>query len=306
MLTISGLRSSALQGKLHSTMAVAGVRYMNARQMSNSTKKEPIVLTSKLNGVTTLTMNNPKRLNGWTKPMMDALFKGMEDATTDPETKALIITGKGKYYCAGVNLADTITLQHPQKLWETIYTHNRQVFDNFLNFPKPVLIAANGPAIGAAVTTATLSDGIIASESASFNTPFARLGVPPEGCSSVNFERIMGAENARKMLDDGWVPTAKEAKEAGFVLEVVKDEELMPKAQALAEKWIKEGKKRVVAKDLWEVNDRESKDLATAFLATPFLDAQYEFLKSKGKTQIANLFWFLKTTRPIWGSMLKQ
>ncbi|KNC87685.1 hypothetical protein SARC_00193 [Sphaeroforma arctica JP610] len=299
MLALRTIRLGSVEGLLPASRLCVG-RY------KSSEAKEPMVLSSTKNGVTTLTMNNPKRLNGWTKPMMDTLFAKIEEAGEDTATKALIITGKGTYYCAGVNLADTIKPGHPQKLWEEIYVSNQKLFNTFLDCPKPVLVAANGPAIGASVTSATLCDGIIAAESATFNTPFARLSIPPEGCSSVHFQRIMGQENANKMLNDGWIPTAVEAKKAGFVLDVCKDDELTDKAQALAEKWIKDGKKREVAPDLKAVNEKESRALASAFLSTGFLNAQYEFLKSKGKTQTANVFWALKATRPVWGLFLKQ
>lgn len=284
------------------------------RSVSTIPVKVPLVLKSNKNGVTTLVMNNPKRLNGWTEPMMISLFDAINSAAKDDATKVLVISGKGTYYCAGVNLSDTIRPQHPQKLWESIRRDNQKVFDTFLDFSKPILVAVNGPAIGASVTSATLCDGIIASSTATFSTPFARLCVPPEGCSSVNFKRIMGQENATKMLDEGFVPTATDAKEMGFVMQVVdeknKDDddhkELMDAAQQIAEKWIKDGKVRKVDSDLKAVNAKESIDLATAFLSYGFLDAQYKFLKSKKKNSAANIFLVLKTLRPLWSLLLKQ
>jgi len=71
------------------------------------------------------------------------------------------------------------------------------------------------------------------------------LGIPPEGCSSVHFERIMGKTNANRMLfEEGWTPTAAEAKEAGFVMEVVQHQKLMQRAQEIAEEWAKRNKVR--------------------------------------------------------------
>ena len=137
------------------------------------------------------------------------------------------------------------------------------------------------------------------------------LGIPPEGCSSVHFERIMGAENAQRMLGpEGWVPTAQEALKAGIIHQVVPHDNLMNSAQARAEQWIKEGHVRNFANNInveeyRAVNMRESKELADAFLSVPFIDAQYKFLKSKGKTQASNTFWFLKVTRPLWSKLLK-
>jgi len=276
----------------------------------DSKQKEDILLCSTKNNVTTLTMNTPKKLNGWTQEMMLALKESFERLAKDPETKVAVLTGADPYYCAGVNLSSTLKPMHPKVLHGLIVKNNAQVFNNFIEFPKPLLIAANGPAIGACVTSATLCDGIVASEKATFTTPFARLGIPPEGCSSVHFERIMGKKNAERMLGkEGWIPTAKEAKEAGFVMEVVPHEQLMLRAQEIAEKWAKEGKVRnLVASGQVEeykaVNLKESRDLADAFLAYPFLDAQYRFLKSKGKSQTAAMFWILKTTRPIWSKFL--
>ena len=122
------------------------------------------ILVHKNEGVTTLTMNTPARLNGWTRQMMDAIRDGMSAAARDEETRVLVLTGVDPYFCAGVNLAGTLSLGHPRKMHATIVKNNQALFDMFLDFPKPMLVAVNGPAIGASVTSATLCDGIIASE----------------------------------------------------------------------------------------------------------------------------------------------
>merc|ERR1719334_1071972 len=266
-----------------------------------------LVLSATKNNVTTLTMNDPKKLNGWTGPMMLTLKDRFEQHAKDPETKVLILTGADPYYCAGVNLSATIQPMHPKKLHTMIRTSNQAVFDSFLDFPKPILIAANGPAIGACVTSASTCDAIVASEKATFLVPFARLSIPPEGCSSVHFERMLGKEAAGKMLNEGWKPNAHEAKEIGLVKEVVPHEQLMERAQALAEEWVKTGKKKEIpaggtVEEYKAVNAKESLELADAFLSYPFLDAQYKFLKSKGKN--ASLFLILKTLRPLWSKLL--
>src|SRR5690606_3499427 len=134
-------------------------------------------------------MNDPRRLNGWTETMIAALQSALRREAADEETRALILTGSDPYYCAGVNLGATLRLGHPKKLHAMIVEHNQALFDGFIEFPKPLLVAINGPAIGACVTSATLCDAIIASQKATFSTPFAALGVPPEGCSSVIFPR---------------------------------------------------------------------------------------------------------------------
>lgn len=269
-----------------------------------------LVLWSTTNRVTTLTMNLPRRLNGWTAEMIVALQGALARAGRDEGTAAVILTGADPYYSAGVNLGGTIKLQHPRKLREFIIRHNQGLFDAFIDFEKPILAAVNGPAIGAVVTSATLCDDMIASEKATFNTPFARLGVPPEGCSSVHLPRLIGEEAAQRMLGrEGWQPTAAEALEVGLCSKVVAHEDLLREAQALAEAWVEEGRTRQFRagsthEELKRVNARESVQVADAFLAAPFLDGQFRFLWKKKKTVPALMFLGLKVTRPLWSRLL--
>jgi len=274
-----------------------------------TTKQDPL-LTEKRNGVTTLKMNTPARLNGWTQQMMDAIRAGMKAAARDEETRVLVLTGVDPYYCAGVNLSGAFKLAHPAKMHKSIVENNEALFNLFLDFPKPILVAVNGPAIGASVTSATLCDGIIASEKATFSTPFAALGVCPEGCSSVQFARLMGEENAQRMLGpEGWRPTAGEALEAGLIQWVVPHEQLADEAQRIAREWIETGAERSFRggserDELKAVNARESVELADAFLGAPFLKAQYRFLSSKKKWGPAAVFLAMWFSRPIWARLI--
>lgn len=267
---------------------------------------DSLLLTSTRDGVTTLTMNDPRRLNGWTQEMMTALRKALSTANADPETKVVVLTATDPYYSAGVNLAGAFKLDMPAKLHGFIVESNRALFEMFLDFEKPILVAVNGPAIGATVTSATLCDAVVASERATFSTPFARLGVTPEGCSSEVFPRKFGAATAERMLGrEGWVPTASEAKAIGLVDMVVPHERLLEEAQALARSWIDEGKRRAfpagfTREALKAINTRESEVLADAFLASPFLMGQFRFLWSKKKRGMAMTFLALRVTRPLW------
>ena len=138
----------------------------------------------------------------------------------------------------------------PATLRKLIVARNKALFDMFLDFPKPLIAAVNGPAIGASVTSATLCDAIVASDKATFHTPFSALGITPEGCSSIHFERIMGADNAARMLGpEGWKPTAQEGLDAGFVHTVAPHDELTDSVVKVASAWIAEGKTRAVIED---------------------------------------------------------
>lgn len=279
--------------------------------MSRGTSsREPYVLTATTKGVTTLTMNRPRRFNGWTMEMMNALKEELRRAASDATTKVVILTGKGRYYCAGVNLGGTLQPAHPKKLHAMIINHNRELFETFLDFPKPLLIAVNGPVIGAATTSATLADGIIAAQSATFSTPFAALSISPEGCSSVHFARLMGAANAERMLGaEGWKPTAKQAKEVGLIQWVAPDGELLSEAQKIAETWAESGiAKRFSGpgelEEMKAVNAAESVRIADSFLSAPFMKAQFKFLWGKKKRGPAGVFFALWVARPFWSRLL--
>ena len=280
---------------------------MNAKQTSTD---KPLILTQTQGGVTTLTMNRPTRLNSWTMEMMNALKEAFRLAAKDDETRVVILTGTDPYYCAGVNLAATLRLGHPRKLRSMIIEHNQGLFDAFLDCSKPLLVAVNGPAIGASVTSATLCDGIIASEKATFSTPFSALGITPEGCSSVQFARLMGKANADRMLGkEGWKPNGEEALEAGLVQWLTPHDALVEEAQRIAQEWISAGATRSFRgssgrDELKAVNASESQVLADAFLGSPFIKAQFRFLWSKKKWGPAIMFLSMLISRPLWSRLL--
>eukprot|EP01079_Euglenida_sp_SAG-EU17-18_P003662 gene3661-682_t len=282
----------------------AGAR--SAHSSKGNTGDGPLVVVHTKNGVTTIRMDRPDQLNGWTKPMMDGFKLALANAAIDPDTKVAVLTGTGTYYCAGVNLAAVIKPMHPKKLNDLITRENQTrcshaqmritfdaitprplsapqaLFDTFLDFPKPIVAAVNGHAIGASVTSATLCDAIVASESATFSTPFHSLGVTPEGCSSVHFPHLMGPDAAHRMLGpEGWKASAQEWANAGVVGRVAPAHELQQVAQDLGERWISEGKTRAVMGDpapdvaeLKQVNKHESLQLAKAFMSAKFLENQ--------------------------------
>jgi enoyl-CoA hydratase/carnithine racemase len=275
-----------------------------------SEANDELVLVDTHDGVTTLTMNNPPKLNAWTMSMLEALREAFEEAARDDEVGAIILTGTDPYYCAGVNLTSVITLDHPAKLHAFIAEQNEQLFEIFLGFPKPILAAVNGPAIGASVTSSVLCDAVIASEEATFSTPFAKLGVTPEGCSSVLFPTLFGPEAAERMLgDEGWKPTGKEAAEIGLADRVVPHDALLDEAHAMAREWVEKGRERTFKagmslEELRTINARESRELAYAFLGADFLRGQFEFLWSRDKYAPALVFLALLLSRPVWAKFI--
>lgn len=242
--------------------------------------------------------------------MMDAFSSGLKKAAQDEQIKVVIFTGAGNYYSAGVNLSGTLKLMAPKKLHQLIVQHNVSLFDTFLTFPKPILVATNGPAIGASVTSATLCDGIIAANTSTFSTPFAALGITPEGCSSIHFARLMGEDNAQRMLGhEGWKPNAEEALAAGLVQWVVPKGQLQTEAQKIAKDWVASGRARSFLggselAQLQAVNAHESIELADRFLGAVFLRGQFTFLWRKKKHLPSLVFLLLWLMRPLWKHFL--
>ncbi|MEZ8094143.1 enoyl-CoA hydratase/isomerase family protein [Photobacterium swingsii] len=268
------------------------------------------LLTDIRNNILTITMNRPNKLNGWTMDMMESLKEVFAVANTNTSVKAIILTGVGKYYSAGVNLAGTLKVMPPKALHELIVKNNQRLFEVFLNCNKPLLIAVNGPAIGASVTSATLANSIVAADNATFSTPFSALGITPEGCSSYHFPRLLGEENCQRMLGkEGWKPTAEEALTAGLVQHVVPESQLMDEAYRIAQHWVVNNQKRQFLaksslKELQAANAKESVQLADAFLSAAFLKNQAHFFFNKKKYAPSITFCMLWALRPLWARFI--
>jgi len=273
-----------------------------------STASSNLVLSSTRNNVTTITLNDPAKYNAWSKSLTDQMIDHFARAAADSETKVVIYTGTGPYFCSGGNLSELFSsVSSPKAVQNNIRESNQRCFNVFIEFPKPLIAAVNGPGIGSGTTAPALCDIILASDKASFSTPFTNLGVGPEGCASVHFERILGKHTASRLLDDCWRPSAHEAKEIGLVSEVLPHEELLTRAQEVGEEWARSDKKREIpgggsVEEYKAVNARESMELAQAFVSEKFLRTQLQFLEKKGKgwSLTGVVFWLLLKTRFAW------
>eukprot|EP00808_Paulinella_micropora_P031037 g44082.t1 len=215
------------------------------------TDEGPYVLTSLRDGIATITFNRPRRCNAWSTPMLQSLFQALQDLASKSEVQAVIITGKGKYYCSGVDFGSNMKPARPTTLIKAAEASNRHLFVVFLDFPKPLIVAFNGPAIGACVTSAVLCDIRIANDTATFLTPFGSLGLPAEGCSSFTFPTLFGKERAEQMLKQNKKLSASEAQEWGLVQEVTSGDKLLERAHTLAKEHVAAGRGRYIREKGW-------------------------------------------------------
>nr|XP_054764472.1 enoyl-CoA delta isomerase 2-like [Lytechinus pictus] len=190
-----------------------------------STNAERSILYRVENGVATITLNRPKRKNALTLEMYNEIQDALRAAEQNDDVTITVITGTGDYYSSGNDLGnfmkvDTTNIEEATKQSST---RLERFVNAFIDFPKPLIAAVNGPAIGIVVTTLGLMDIVYASDRATFHTPFAALGQSPEGCSSYTFPKIMGTAKANEFLLFGKKMTAQEAFACGLVTEVIPD-----------------------------------------------------------------------------------
>ncbi|GAC1594813.1 MAG: crotonase/enoyl-CoA hydratase family protein [Acidimicrobiales bacterium] len=188
----------------------------------------------------TITLDRPQALNAFTNTMLHELLDAFDRVDADDGVRAVIVTGRGRGFCAGADLSsggqtfddggrgEQVAASAPPRDGGGRLT--LRIFD----CKKPVIAAVNGPAVGVGVTMTLPMDIRIAAESARFGFVFARRGIVPEACSSWFLPRIVGISQATEWVFTGRVFPAAEALDGGLVGRVVPDDELLPTARALA------------------------------------------------------------------------
>ena len=188
-------------------------------------------------GVLTLTLDRPDRLNAFTPTMKDELIAAFDQADADDDVRAVIVTGAGRGFCAGADLqagGETFDYRARGVEDETPRDGGGQVTLRIFDCTKPVIAAINGPAVGVGATMTLPMDVRLASDSARIGFVFTRRGIVPEACSSWFLPRIVGISRAMEWAATGRVFEAAEAKEGGLVRDVYAADELLPAANALA------------------------------------------------------------------------
>ncbi|HSG89430.1 MAG TPA: crotonase/enoyl-CoA hydratase family protein [Pseudomonadales bacterium] len=197
-------------------------------------------------GILTITMNRPERLNAFNGTMMTEMIEAFDRADADDEVRAIIITGAGRGFCAGADLekgAETFDYDARPDRDGAVEAEGEKLAPRdggglltlrIYECLKPVIAAVNGAAVGVGVTMQLPMDIRIASESARFGFVFARRGIVPEACSSWFLPRIVGISQALQWTYSGRVFPAAEALAGGLVSEVVPPEALLPRAREIA------------------------------------------------------------------------
>jgi enoyl-CoA hydratase/carnithine racemase len=186
-------------------------------------------------GVLTITLDRPDRLNAFTTRMMEELLDAFDRADADDGVRAVIVTGRGRGFCAGADLGrGPATFDHPALGAGVQRDGGGRVSLRIFESTKPVIAAINGPAVGVGITMTLPMDVRLASTEARMGFVFARRGLVPEACSTWFLPKVVGISRAMEWVATGRVFPAAEALEGGLVRSVHPPDELLPAARALA------------------------------------------------------------------------
>ncbi len=187
--------------------------------------------------VLTITLHRPERLNAWTQQMGRELIEAFDLADADDDVRAIIVTGSGRGFCAGADLAEggaTFDWREREREGDVPRDGGGRFTLRVFASTKPVVAAINGPAVGVGATMTLPMDIRLAAESARIGFVFTRRGIVPEACSSWFLPRVVGINTAMEWVSTGRVFAAREALAAGLVRSVHPDAELLDAAREIA------------------------------------------------------------------------
>jgi len=207
-------------------------------------------------GILTLTLNRPDQLNAFTVQMADDLEAAFVRASADDDVRAVIVTGEGRAFCAGMDLSvagnvfglnenerptpeDMETRFEDEDFIRGVRDTGGRVTLAIHACTKPVIAAINGPAVGIGATMICAMDARLASEKARIGFVFGKLGIVPEAASTWFLPRIVGIPQALDWFYSADILTAEEAREGGLIRSVHAPEELLDAAHALADRYTK-------------------------------------------------------------------
>lgn len=175
------------------------------------------------NGVCELKMNRPEVFNSFNKSMAMAMQNALDDCASNDEVRAIVITGEGKAFCAGQDLAEATDPNGPE-LQSIVKDHYNPIIRKICGIEKPVIAAVNGVAAGAGANIALACDITFAKDSASFIQAFSKIGLIPDSGGTFFLPRIVGAQKAMALMMTGDKVGGKEAEAMNMIYKSVDDE----------------------------------------------------------------------------------
>lgn len=181
------------------------------------------LIVSLINGVCTLKFNRPTVFNSFNRDMALQLQRALDDAEKNDLVRAIVLTGEGKAFCAGQDLAEAMDPEGPE-LQTIVRDHYNPIIERIRKIEKPVIAAVNGVAAGAGANIALACDITIAKKSASFIQAFSKIGLIPDSGGTFFLPRIIGTQKALALMMTGDKVTAEQADAMNMIYKAVDDE----------------------------------------------------------------------------------
>ncbi|MGH9703429.1 MAG: enoyl-CoA hydratase/isomerase family protein, partial [Candidatus Acidiferrales bacterium] len=198
----------------------------------------PVLIEEHSGAIAILRMNRPERLNALNVELGRAIAEALARAAKDPAIRAVVLTGVGRGFCAGGDLAllYDVRKRNAAPELEKLLLAGKEICLTICDMPKPVVAAINGPAAGGGMNLALSCDIRIASDQASFSEAFARLGLYPDFGGTYYLPRLVGSARAAELFYTAETLSAADALRMGIVSHVVPQDRLEAETQALAER----------------------------------------------------------------------
>lgn len=186
------------------------------------------------NKTATLTLNRPEVFNSFNREMALLLQAELDACETNPEVRAIVITGNGKAFCAGQDLKEVTSPELNPGFKKILEEHYNPIISRIRNIEKPVIGAINGVAAGAGANIALACDVVIASENASFIQAFSKIGLVPDSAGTFFLPRLIGFQKASALMMLGDKVSAEDAEKLGMVYKVVSSEDFSEEVKNIA------------------------------------------------------------------------
>ena len=192
-----------------------------------------IINTISENGVLTITLNRPEVFNSFNKEMAISLQNILNDAESNELIRAIVLTGEGKAFCAGQDLAEATDPNGPE-LQTIVRDHYNPIILKLRSIEKPIIAAVNGVAAGAGANIALACDLVLAKESASFIQAFSKIGLIPDSGGTFMLPRLVGMQKALALMITGEKVGAKQAESMNMIYKSIEDDLFEEEVKKLA------------------------------------------------------------------------
>jgi len=192
------------------------------------------ILINHTNGVCELRLNRPGVFNSFNKEMAMQLQQALDACDMDESVRAIVITGEGKAFCAGQDLAEAMDPDGPE-LQAIVRDHYNPIIERIRSIEKPIIAAVNGVAAGAGANIALACDIAIAKKSASFIQAFSKIGLIPDSGGTFFLPRIIGMQKAMALMMTGDKVTADQAVGLNMIYKSVDDDDFESEVKLFAE-----------------------------------------------------------------------